>query len=456
MGIDIGTSSVKVLAAEENGSTISAKARYAADGFEYMEKALKRALDDLLCKISPDKICAVALSSQVGTYITDTGQMIPWYSGVGKEELDEIKSAVEEEVFVEEIGMVHPQLISYPLPRLLYIKRNFDNVKAVCMPKERFIQLLTGELVTDTFSQRGICDPSKGEYSKMLLDKFDIGFELPKILSPTDMAGMITNDAARCYNLPEGIPVYVGCNDFFAGLLGMGVYDTDTAFELSGTSEHIGIITQERLEGDMISGGYFNGFATYGGTKASGVSCDFAIENFGIDELDEDVIPTNQPIFLPYLTGERAPIYNENARGVFFGISASTTKSDMAYAVLEGVVFSLYHIYEGLANDRVKFLICGGGSSGDMLMARIKAELFDTEVVHVAENDSSVLGAAIIAMTGAGKFHNLRDAVKSVIKYDKVVKPDGSIREKLLARYEIYKRIYLSLKDEFDEFSKLS
>lgn len=464
LGIDIGTSSVKVLAANLDGKTVSEKAKYKGKGFENgftdMYSAVTEALKKLYDTVSPQSISAVGLSSQVGTYITDKGDILPWYQGSTEKELQQVKTVASDEVFVKEIGMKHPDLTSYPLPSMVYIKRNFKNVTTVCMPKEKLLTDLTGEKLTDIFSQRGICNPKTGEYSKVLLDKLDIDYNLYKIVDPTDKGGYITAEASAKYGLPVGIPVYLGCNDFYAGLLGMGVYDTETAFELSGTSEHMGVITKERFDGNVISGEYFNGYATYGGTKGGGASCDFAINNFGIDNLNENTVPHKQPIFLPYLNGERAPIYNEKAKGVFFGISGDTTRDDMAYAVLEGVVFSLYHIYEGLLKNGlrksgIKNLICGGGSASNKFMAKLKAELFDMDITHVAENDSSALGAAIIAMTGDGKFEDLRTAVKAVTKYDWTVKNKGLHKEKLLKRFNIYKSIYKSLKNDFNDFYKI-
>jgi len=455
LGIDIGTSSVKLLLSTKDGETLSAKSEYRTSGIAGWCNAVKRGLEKIKAAVPLSFVCAVSLSSQVGTYITDREDIIPWSSSAGEQELKEIKAECSEECFVEEIGMLHPELVSYPLTRLLYIKRNFPETKSVIMPKEAVIFELTGNSVTDTFSQRGICNPDKNEYSEKLLKRFNIDFKLPKILNPTDIAGYITQNASKDYGLPSGIPVYVGCNDFYAGLLGLGVLKENTVFELSGTSEHIGIISKERIDGKIISGRYFNAFATYGGTKASGTSCDFAIKNFGIDELDEGLTVAEQPIFLPYLKGERAPVYDENAKGVFFGITDKTTRSDMAYAVLEGVVFSLYHIAEELPVKNVSKIITGGGSSTDKLMAKIKAELFGCEILRAKDSNSSALGAAIIAMVGHKVFDSFEDAIVSLVKYVSVAKPDGTKREKLLKRFEIYKKLYFSLKNRFEEFSEL-
>lgn len=455
LGIDLGTSAVKLLLVTPEGSCKRAKCSYAqADASGWCE-ALKNAVAMLKEQDALDGLCGIALSSQVGTYITDTGEILGWESAAGTEELRRIKASVPDRQWVDQIGMVHPNLISYPLPRLLYIKRHFPQCRAVRMPKELLVQELTGNTVTDPFSWRGLCDPDKNAYAHKFLDRFGIDISLPPLGLPTDCAGQVSESTAKKYGLPAGTPVYIGCNDFFAGLLGMGVLEEGAVFELSGTSEHVGVITAQREDGAFVSGRYFNGFATYGGTKSSGTSCDFAIRHFGIDGLDAQSVVPDAPIFLPYLNGERAPIYDENARGVFFGINAQTTSDDMAYAVLEGVVFSLYHIYESLPHRTTNQLITGGGSAGNTLMARLKAALFDCRVLRAAENDASALGAAMIAMVGNGEFPSLTDCVNAVVFYETVAEPDKQLRELLLKRYAIFKDIYVKLKETFENYSSV-
>ncbi len=455
LGIDLGTSAVKVLLVDTNGDTVRAKCRYDTADTDGWCVALQTALRILEKQTSLAGVSAIALSSQVGTYITDTGEVLGWDSAVGREELQEIKTAVDTDAWVHEIGMVHPDIISYPLPRLLYIKRHLPQCTAVMMPKELLVKELTGKADSDVFSWRGLCHPDKKVYSEALLAQFGIDLTLPNLLLPTDLVGTVTKTASRKYGIPVDVPVYVGCNDFFAGLLGMGVWDEGTIFELSGTSEHLGVVTAERKDGGFVSGKFFNGYTTYGGTKASGVSCDFAMRQFGLEGVEASIAHREPPIFLPYLKGERAPIYDENAKGVFFGITDKTTNEDMAYAVLEGVVFSLYHIGEKLDIKDVPAMVTGGGSALDAVMAKLKATLFNCDIFCVTENDSSALGAALLAMVGDGAFSTLGDAIKAVVSATCVATPDAALREPLLKRYAIYKNLYKSLKDQFEAFSKL-
>lgn len=454
LGIDLGTSALKLLLLSQDGSRQRTKCAYETTDPAGWLAALKAAITQLKQQDSLDDLAGISFSSQVGTYILDSGESISWQASCGAEELRQIKTAVSQEEFLEAIGMDHPELISYPLPRLLYIKKHFPKANAVCMPKELLIKALTGNLVSDFFSWRGLCHPGKEAYSQALLDRFGITLSLPTLAKPTDQAGVVTEEAAAVYGLPAGTPVYVGCNDFFAGLLGMGVWETDSIFELSGTSEHLGIITETPLKGAFVSGAYFNGCATYGGTKSSGVSCDFAIENFGIDDLAVGILENDPPIFLPYLNGERAPVYDPDARGVFFGIRPETTRREMAYAVLEGVVFSLYHIGSQMPLKPDVPMITGGGSSGNRLMAELKAALFDRPVLRAAENDASAMGAAMLAMTGAGLFSSLADAT-AMVAYEPVAQPNKALHTRLQKRFAVYANLYSALKPSFQELKEI-
>jgi len=464
IGLDLGTSSVKCLALSPEGETVKKKVGYSEISKSGWREAVLEALRSLSLEIGRENIAAIGLSSQVGTYITDR-EIIGWNASAGRDELKRIKSEISKEEFLSEISMNHPDLISYPLPRLLYIKENIQKSGKVIMPKEYLTELLCGVTVSDQFSYRGLYNFTQGKLSDNLLKRFGLDFELPKILDPTDLAGKITKEASEKSGIPEGTPVYTGCNDFFAGLLGMGITKPGAVFDLSGTSEHIGIIGEKLTDTDMVSGNYFNGFCTYGGTKSSGVSCDFAIEHFSLETLDQvtdvnEILCHKPPIFLPYLTGERAPIFDENARGVFFGISSETGKREMAYAVIEGVLFSLYDIFLRLdpkgVYQNAPALITGGGSAGNRFMAKLKAELFGMKVTLAKEPDTSAMGAAILAAVGHGEFADLDSAVRATVSSEVIALPtDEALGKKLKERFFLYRSLYHSLKGEFERFSTL-
>lgn len=448
LGIDLGTSSVKMLLMSPDGIIKKSKSTYLTKTPDGWILAIKNAF-----KVFKSlKIDAISLSSQVGTYIINDEHVISWNSGLGKNELDLIKEKYKKETFIKEISMPHPDISSYPIPRLLYIKNHYKNIKTICQPKDFICKILTGEYVTDKYSYRGLTDTKTGKYSSFFLNEIGIDEAfLPAIMSSSDIIGVTNDDCEAITGIPKGIPVFTGLNDFFASIVGMGIKEYGDMFDITGTSEHLGFITDTIYpDTKMVSCPYFNKFIHYGVTASSGASLDFAISELDIDINDiNSVLKNNPPIFTPYLNGERAPVFDSDAKGVFFGIKSDTSKKDMGYSVLEGVVFSLYHIYENMGMPEIKSIRVCGGASNNELLNTLKAEMFNTTVYTLTENDTSALGAICIALEKSGFRHeNINPITKSFI-------PEGIFDGVLKDRYEIYKSLYPSLKNQFKKFSNI-
>ena len=455
LGIDLGTSAVKGVLRSADGETFKTKYAYRSESLSDWLDAMASLIADLRA-VSGGEIAAVGFSSQVGTYVIDGEEIISWRHDAGREEVNRILETVPQEDFVRGIGMRHPNLISYPLPRLCYIQKHYGRDVEVLMPKEHLICALTGQTVTDVYSMRGIADLTRGVYATELMNRLGIEIPLAPIKQPTSLAGCVTAEASVRFGLPIGTPVYVGTSDFYAGLLGMGVCEVGDGFDLSGTSEHVGYLSESLCSEAFISGPYFFGNCTYGVTRSSGASCDFAIRNFGVDNLEIDrLLSGKPPVFLPYLGGERAPVFDELARGVYFGLGVGADRAQMAYAALEGVVFSLYHITESIGMPRPRRMICGGGSATNGLMNALRATLFDCETVCVKDHDTSALGACMLAMMGCGIYRDMKEAIDACVSYHPPVRPIPQYREILLKRFSVYRELYGDLRERFRAFAEM-
>lgn len=517
LGIDLGTSSVKILLTEDARVMERASVIYEERTPEGWWAAVKKALSQLSGR---KKVSAISLSSQVGTYIINQKEVIHWNGPEGSTELEELLKRYPHEVFLAETGMTHPSLISYPLPRLAYAKKHFSPLTEVIQPKDMLIRRLCGKPVTDPYSWRGLANanslqsdahlrdeanpeipgatqfsahqpheanplnPEASHYSRRLLRESELSENiLPPLTSPWSCSGKITPGAAEETGLPAGTPVYTGLNDFYAALLGMGISKPGDWFDITGTSEHLGVICPSLpAQTDLISSPYLQGAVCYGVTASSGASLDFgrktfpeAIVNSGAQQIgdsttqsfsdlgmdnSEDPAPflPDAPIFLPYLNGERAPIFDPYAKGAFYGITARCTKSHLAYSVLEGVAFSVYHIYEHLLNnpaaspDYTKALTAqpvvriSGGAGANPLLTYLKAELLQKTFSVVSETDASALGAVFVAMKGEGAIKGLEETEK-LVSVSKEIKPDGRLRTDLLKRFQLYKDFYTSIKN---------
>ena len=222
LGIDLGTSAVKLLLRHGDGRIEKARAGYESISPEGWLGALKKACEQLDLR----HVDAVGLSSQVGTFIIEEKYVVGWNEPAGIDELTELKARYPRELFLREIGMAHPDMVSYPIPRIMYFSKAFPGAKRICMPKELLLRELTGNYVSDMYSWRGLADLENCRYSPLFMDLLSCtveGLELPPLVKPDTIAGTVTHEAAAVFGMPEGAPVYAGCNDFFAALLGCGI-----------------------------------------------------------------------------------------------------------------------------------------------------------------------------------------------------------------------------------------
>ena len=456
IGIDLGTSSVKILQLFQDKTKSISRASYKEISQEGWWGAICRAL----AKLELETVEAISLSSQVGTYIVNDSEVISWNSGIGKEEVSEIKKKYESEIFLKEISMMHPSIVSYPIPRLKYIKKHFKNIESICQPKDFICEKLTGKRVTDQYSWRGLANLDTKCYSTFFLN--DLGIDenvLPEMKDYTSFAG-VTKELLLGEGriLKAGIPVYVGLNDYYASLLGMGIQNTGDLFDISGTSEHLGVIENKvKTDTALVSGPYLYENVHYGVTASSGASVKFGLRLLSDKEIEMDKIRKNQPpIFLPYLNGERAPIWDADAKGVYFGICENCTQEELAYAAMEGVVFSLYHIYESMGCPEVKNMTISGGAAVFPVLNQLKAEMFGIPTQTLEENETSALGASIVAALGAGWYKTLEEATKDLCKIKEIFYPTGGHIEWMQKRYSIYKELYPAVKLQYEKLKELN
>lgn len=455
LGIDLGTSSVKLLLLHSDGTRQKSRAVYRGAPPEAWLAGIAEAANGLKLQ----SVCAIGLSAQVGTYLVDDKHVLSWFDKAGRDELAQIRACHSPDSFLRELAMPHPSINSYPIPRLLYLCRQFPGLHSVCQPKDFLCKILTGNWVTDKYSWRGLANPVTGQYSDYFLDYLGVDRRiLPNLMDSAACAGLVTDQAAKNVGLPQGVPVYVGMNDFFASLLGMGAICPGDGFDITGTSEHLGVIRDTlAIQTAMVSGPFLSGYVHYGVTASSGPSLAFGLREFGLADLQwEQCLESGPPIFTPYLNGERAPIFDSDATGVFLGVTENCTRQAMAYSVMEGIAFCLRQIYENLGSPRVERFVVSGGAAKNAVLNRLKAELLDAALVMSEENDTSALGAAMLAAVGCGQYSDLSHAVLSLCHYAESVVPIGLGKDKLLNRYEIFKQIYPSVKNLCKQFREVS
>lgn len=435
LGVDIGTSSIKLLLLR-SGVLMEERSTYENPTGESMMDAFLRALSALRQRAVFHRLDAIGFSGQTGTYfaVRENGEIVcslTWREPGREKELNSLLRAFQPEEMRKMTGMAHPSLASYPIPSIRYLNGLHKHELRDCLflqPKDYFIWKLCGRALSDPGSWRGFVHAKSGRYDPALLAFAGVREgQLPAMAARTKL------DAAgeRLTGLPEGTKVAVGLNDFYAALTGLGLDGPGSCFDVTGTSEHFGVTQSALARGKLISSPYRETYVHYGVTASSGASIDWARALFGAGDPQ---IPSTAPVFLPYLRGERAPVFDEKARGLFVGLTDRNGAEELKYSVYEGVVFSVYSIYEALGSPKIEHILGTGGATKNALLNRLKASMFN--VPYRAER--SVQGSALGAVKlGGGEWP---------LKWNEV-EPEQKLREKLLERYEVYKRLYGAWQD---------
>ena len=449
-GIDLGTSAVKLLITDLQGNGGTYYGEYRENSPEGFWMAVEAAFGRAGARLDLKQVEAVGLSSQSCSYILyDGNSRSPFYGWdypQGGEMVEKAQGLCTQEEFLRYLSMPCPRMHSYPIPRILWFqdarKEEWKRMRKLLQPKDYICYRLTGAWTSDPYLWRGLANVKRGAFETELLKRLQLPEEqLPSLIDPAGVAGHITPDAASRLGLREGTPVYAGLNDYFASLIGMGITGPGQNYDITGTSEHLGTITEELyISPRLISSPYVNGNVLYGVTSGSGRSLAWSFRTFDIrQELKaEEYLKGNPPIYLPYLEGERAPVWNPNASGTFYGIHSRHTAEDLAYAVYEGVVFSLYHIRSHMNAWGTGALRTSGGASVNRQLNRMKASMLDTPVETVEEKNTSALGAVFCAAVGSGRYGSYKQAAQEQIRILDYVEPERDLHKQLKSRYGIY------------------
>ena len=428
LGIDIGTSSVKLLVTG-CGAPVERSERYGGLGFEDMFAAFLRAARALDKAVPLESIDSAGLSGLAGSYQLfgpggDVKAAVHWLYPGREPYLERALADLPQDEFFEETMMEQPRLSSYPLPTILSMKDRIAPGDQLLQPKDYFCLRLCGLAATDPYTWRGLAHPERRSYSEKLLGYAGVSEELlPRIAERL----ALSPEGAHLTGLREGTPIFVGLNDFYASLLGIGAERPGDAFDVTGTSEHFGALHGKPRRGRLIASPFPGEmYVHYGVTGSSGVALTWCRENFGEREPH---VPKRAPVFLPYLMGERAPVFDVHARGMLVGLTDQTDAEALRYSVYEGVVFSLLDIHEALGRPALHRILATGGAANSPLLNRMKASIFGCDLMVEALRCGSAMGAAKLA---GGEW----------ARETQVFHPETELQGFLLSRYPVYQRLY--------------
>jgi len=484
VGIDIGTSSVKASAYDAKGFLL-AKSSHPVDTFTPQPgwaeqepvqwwEAVCAVLRDITRSVSPGWIAAVGLSGQCpGHVLVDAafqpvGRAIIWSDRRAVEEAAWLKENISDQQAEEWVGSTYLGDPSCPPARLLWLIRHHPNAVeksvAVLQPKDFIALRLTGEVCTDILSAYCLAHPQTQKYAPGYFEKLGFPVEkMPPSLSAVSPAGTVSDYAARQTGLTADTPVVIGTIDAYCDNLAGGVLNPGRAVDVAGTSEIVSLAVPGKVtSADVFSVSLDDSSAFLcnplqsGGNTLAWLAGSFYPE-FGHSvryDLLEQEAQTVQPgcgglVCLPYLNGERAPIWDSQARGAFLGVSASHSRKDFTRAVYESIAFAIRHtldVSEGAAGFTAQdFVICGGGSRSHF-WNQLKADVLQRQVIPTADSQTGCLGAAIIASVKADFYPDLKTACSNMIQFKNPVDPNPARKTVYEEGYHVYRVAYPALK----------
>jgi len=484
IGIDLGTSAVKLLLMEEAGKVVKIVSKeyplyFPNPGWseqkpeDWFEKTME-GLKELTSEIDKEQIGGISFGGQMhGLVILDENDevirpAILWNDGRTYEETDYLNQVIGKETLSSYTANI--AFTGFTAPKILWVKKNepenFERIEKIMLPKDYLAYKLTGVHCTDVSDASGMLlfDVKNRRWSKEMCDICGIGVEkLAKIYESYEAVGTLLPEIAKELGMPESVIVAAGAGDNAAAAVGTGTVGDGSCNVSVGTSGTV-FIASEKFGVDnnnaLHSFAHADGSYHLMGCMLSAASCnkwwmdeiigtkDYAKEQEGIDVLGE-----NHVYFLPYLMGERSPHNDPYARGTFIGMTMDTTRSDMTQAVLEGVAFALRDSFEvakslGIKIERTK--ICGGGAKSP-LWKKIIANVLNIKVDVIESEEGPSLGGAMLAAVACGVYGSVEEAAEKIVRVVDTVEPEPEIAAKYEERYNAFKQIYPQCKELFQK-----
>lgn len=494
LGIDASTTATKALLMRADGQVVGV----ASSGYSYEipQPMWTEQHPDLWWQATAVSIPQVLAEAQVDAAdvkgVGLTGQMhglvlldrdgevlrpaILWNDQRTAAECDEIRERLGKEQLIQITG--NDALTGFTAPKILWVKNNepevFAQARQILLPKDYVRFKLTGEYATDKAGGSGtlLFDVRRRDWSRTVVDALEID---PALLAPTfegpTVTGHISPRAAEVTGLRTGTPVVGGGGDQAAGAVGTGAV-TEGIVSLSlGTS---GVVFASADQPIIEPQGRLHAFChavpgrwhLMGVMLAAGGSLrwyrDLLAPDIEFDSLVEPAasMPAGSDglLYLPYLSGERTPYADPQARGAFVGLTVRHTQAHRTRAVLEGVAFGLRDSFElmkgaGLA-DITQVRITGGGAKSP-LWRQILSDVFQVELVTVNTIEGAAYGAALLAGTGAGVFPDVASACEAVIQTTGSTTPGpaSAVYEQM---YPLYRGLYPALRPSFDAVARIA
>ena len=484
IGIDLGTSSVKILLMEGDGTVKKIVSReyplsFPKPGWSEQNPSdwytqTMDGLKELLQEADKRQVAGISFGGQMhGLVILDKEDnvirpAILWNDGRTTEECDYLNHTIGTDKLSEYTANI--AFAGFTAPKLLWLSKhepdNFAKIDKIMLPKDYLAYRLTGVHATDVSDASGmlLLDVKNRKWSQEMCDICHISIEqLPELFESYEAIGTLKADVAAELGVSTQVKVAAGAGDNAAAAVATGTVGEGKCNISLGTSGTIFISSDKFRVDDNNALHAFcgaNGKYHLMGCMLSAASCnkwwmdeiigskDYAKEQEQITKLGE-----NHVFYLPYLMGERSPYNDPDARATFIGMTMDTTRADMTQAVLEGVAFALRDSFEiakalGIPLERTK--ICGGGAKSP-LWRTIVANVLGIPVDILETEEGPSLGGAMLAAVACGEYASVEEAASKIVHVIDTVEPTVELTEKYEQCYTKFTKIYPALKEIFPD-----
>lgn len=482
IGVDLGTSAVKLLLMDSAGTVQKIVSREYPLSFPQTGWSEQNPLDwyeqtiaglhQLLSDCDRSQVAGISFGGQMHGLVTLDAEdqvirpAILWNDGRSTAQTDYLNQTIGKQQLSEYTANI--AFAGFTAPKILWMKenepQNFARICKIMLPKDYLIYRLSGNFATDYSDASGmlLLDVKRRCWSQQMLSICGITEQqLPKLHESYEVVGTLLPQLAEQLGLPSSVRIVAGAGDNAAAAIGTGTVGEGSCNLSLGTSGTL-FITSGQFRVDphnaLHAFAHADGHYHLMGCMLSAASCnawwmqqilntqDFAAEQKDICRLGE-----NPVFFLPYLMGERSPHNDPHARGAFIGLSMDTTRRQMTQAVLEGVVFALrdsLEVARSLGISLSSTRICGGGAKSP-LWKRMVANILNLQVETVRIEEGPAYGAAILAAVGCGEYATVEEAAAQLVQPGEVISPEPELVAAYENRYQLFRQLYPSLAPAF-------
>ena len=489
IGIDLGTSAVKLLLMDEKGSIRNIVSKeypleFPQPGWsqqkpEDWRKAIEAGIPELLQGQNAAEVAGIGCGGQMhGLVVLDGNDnvirpAILWNDGRTAKQVDYLNGVIGKEKLSALTANI--AFAGFTAPKLLWMQENepenFRKIAKIMLPKDYVNYILTGVHACDYSDASGmlLLDVEHKCWSAEMLAICGVQeSQMPKLFESYDCIGTVMPEMAEKLGIPASVKVAAGAGDNAAAAIGTGIVGEGGCNISLGTSGTV-FISSQKFGVDPNNALHAFAHADGGwhlmGCMLSAASCNkwlmddiFKTSDYGAEQtpITEDKLGHNHVYFLPYLMGERSPINDTNARATFIGMTMDTTRADLVQAVLEGVAFAIRDSVEvarslGITIDSSR--ICGGGAKSK-LWKKIMANVLGAKLECPVSEQGPGMGGAMLAMVACGAYETVADAVDALVAVAEVVEPEAELTALYEKRYQQFKKIYPACKELFAAFAE--